>query len=113
MADGDHEVMVTEIGLTTGTKMDTNKMLHGRRVSKCYEFWKTICRDHTVLKHVGGVTIPFMQEIMCQTSCPPELQFSAKERQFVRETLHELVKTGYIVYLKKPRENGWCSNIFL
>ena len=87
--------------------------LHGGRVSKCYEFWKTICRDRTVLKHVGGITIPFTEDVMCQTFRPPELRFSAKERRFVRQTLQDLVQTGCIVPLKQPKKDGWHSNIFL
>ena len=44
---------------------------------------------------------------------PPKLHFSGKERQFVRETLADLVETGCIVKLRKPIRNGWHSNIFL
>ena len=111
--DGDHEVMAMEIGLTVDIEMEKDMRLHGGRVSKCYQFWKTICRDRTVLKHVGGITIPFTEDVKCQTSRPLELRFSAKERRFVRDTLQDLVQTGCIVPLKQPKKNGWHSNIFL
>ena len=86
---------------------------HGGRVSKCYKFWTSICKDRNVLRHVGGITIPFITDNIVQDSLPHEIRFSHKERKFVLDTLADLVSTGCIRQLPEPIEGGWSSNIFL
>ena len=83
------------------------------RASKCYKFWTSICQDRQVLRHVGGITIPFTENNIVQDKLPHEIRFSNRERQFVLETLQDLISTGCVQELDSQMENGWVSNIFL
>ena len=95
------------------SKCETAKnWLHGGHVSKCYQFWHSICTDRKILKHVGGITIPFVTEFIHQDKQPREIHFSDWEHEFVRTSLRDLVDTGCIVELPAPKA-GWHSNIFL
>ena len=86
--------------------------LHRGRVSKCYQFWQSICNDRKILRHVGGITIPFITKLIHQDTKPREIRFSEKEQNFIRTTLIDLVNTGCIVELPALKA-GWHSNIFL
>ena len=86
---------------------------HGGRASRCYKFWTTICQDRQVLRHVGGITIPFIEDNIIQSKLPHEIRFSRKERKFVLETLQDLIRTGCVEELDTLIEGGWISNIFL
>ena len=83
--------------------------LHGGHVSKCYQFWHSICTDRKILKHVRGITILFVTEVIHQDKQPREICFSDQEREFVCTSLKELVNTGCIVELPAPKV-GWQRN---
>ena len=81
------------------------------KVSKHYKFWTTFCHDRKVLRHVGGITIPFTQNVK-QTEQVHEIKMNESEKMFVRGKLKQLIDTGCIVPLKR-KHDGWVSNIFL
>ena len=81
-------------------------------MARHYKFWTTFCNDRTVLKHVGGISIPLVKKVN-QTAPVREIHMNDRERKFVRQKLQQLIDCGCIVKLKKPIKNGWLSNIFL
>ena len=98
---------------TTDVKMSGNIqcMKYGGKVSKHYKFWTTFCHDRNVLRHVGGITIPFTQNVK-QVEPVHEIKMNENEKRFVRMKIKQLIDTGCIVPLKRKCD-GWVSNIFL
>ena len=90
--------------------MPQNKF--GGRLRKCYKFWCSICSDRTVLRHIGGISIPFTSSVK-QDFPAREIKMNEQERVFARKKIQELLDTGCITELESPREPGWISNIFL
>ena len=84
---------------------------YGGQVSKHYKFWTTFCCDRNVLRHVGGITIPFTKTVK-QVGKVSEIKMNENEKMFVQNKLQQLIDTGCIVPLKRKCE-GWVSNIFL
>ena len=84
---------------------------YGGQVQKCFQFWKSFCRDRKVLRHVAGIRIPFTQEVTQKTPVR-EIHMKAGERKFVCQKLRDLKKSGCIEEIHHPCE-GWVSNIFL
>ena len=90
----------------------TNKRKYGGNISTKYRFWTSFCRDRTVLRHVGGITIPFTENVK-QLSPAREIHMSEREQEFARQKIRQLIDTGCIVKLPAIQPNGWVSNIFL
>ena len=92
--------------------MSSHRDRYGGKVAQHYKFWTTFCNDGTVLKHVGGISIPLVKKVN-QTAPVREIHMNERERKFVRQKLQQLIDCGCIVKLNKPIKNGWLSNIFL
>ena len=59
--------------------MDIEHMLHRGRVSRCYDFWKAICRERNVLKHKGGISILFLMTSRNKQILPSNCIFQGKK----------------------------------
>ena len=106
--------MVIFLARTTTDVKEAQKghsVKYGGQVSKHYKFWTTFCKDRNVLRHVGGITIPFIKKVK-QVGKVREIKMNEKEKVFVCNKLQQLIDTGCIVPLKTKLE-GWVSNIFL
>ena len=87
----------------------------GGKVAQHYKFWTTFCNDRTVLKHVGGISIPLVKKVN-QTAPVKEIHMNERERKFVRQKLEQLIDCGCIVKLNKPinKEAIWLyAELFL
>ena len=88
------------------------KRRYGGNISRNYKFWSSFCKDRAVLRHIGGITIPFIENVQ-QEKPAREIHMSNKEREYARIKIQQLIDTSCVEKLSSVKPNGWVSNIFL
>ena len=88
------------------------KHRYGGNISKNYKFWASFCKDRAVLRHVGGITIPFIENVQ-QGKPAREIHMSNREREYACIKIQQLIDTGCVEKLISVKPNGWVSHIFL
>ena len=81
------------------------------RVALCEDYWSTLTSDPVILQYVRGVELEF-DDLPEQRAPMPEVRFSAKERQFVKEEILNLLEKKVISKVDHV-EGEFISNIFI